>query len=370
MWTLARDITSATRSDRDARVPWAVDPLTRTVYVRSMTDHLVPREATLLRNACAERDGHVDPNALSVEGRAIYPLLTALDADAAAAALRRLPPLLQERLTTMSPLTYLADVHAPLLVILHDRGDAVIPVGESRQLHAALAGRPGVRYTELGFRHLSPFGMAPFRLVRELAKFYRAIYPVFRCAATRSGVTVRPRLSGPGGERVGSDSTSSMLATVRQATTIGHPIARDALSPPPYGACWTSWQRGTNPGRIAREHPSHQSRLRNAVGKERRSHEPSTRGHLPNSRLAPVSMRSSDGSRRECCPSFGSPLGFIGYEAIETTNGYFISLSTWASAEQAEQAAAAAGPWARENLSFLVTLAENLVGEYLFSYTA
>ena len=183
MWTLARDIASATRPDgAGGREPWAVDPLTRKVYVRSLTDHLEASEAALLRDACMEPGGRVDREALSDDGRAVYPLLTDLEADEADAALRRLPLAMRERLTAMSPVTYLADVHAPLLVLLHDRGDAVIPVSESRQLRSALAGRPGVRYTELGFAHLSPAGVAPVRLVRELAKFYRAIYPVFRRA--------------------------------------------------------------------------------------------------------------------------------------------------------------------------------------------
>ncbi len=187
MWTLARDIASATRPCGAGREPWVVDPLTRTVFVRSLTDHLATSEAALLRDACMERGGLVDQDALSQEGRLVCPLLTALDADAADAALRRLPPALQGRLTAMSPLAYLADAHAPLLVFLHDRGDAVVPVGESRQLQSALAGRAGVRYTELGFQHLSPYGMAPLRLVRELGKFYRAVYPVFRRAVAARG---------------------------------------------------------------------------------------------------------------------------------------------------------------------------------------
>jgi hypothetical protein len=182
MWTLARDIASATRPGGAGRAPWPVDPRTRKVYVRSMTDLLEAREATLLRDACAERGGRVDREARSPEGRAVYPLLTAPGVDEAAAALRRLPPALQERLTAMSPLAYLADVRAPPLVVLHDRGDAVIPVSESRQLRAALAGRPGVRYTALGFRHLRPCGASPARLARELGRFYLAVYPVFRRA--------------------------------------------------------------------------------------------------------------------------------------------------------------------------------------------
>lgn len=179
MWTLARDIASASRPGAGGREPWPVDQLTRRVYIRSLTNQLAPREAALLREACAEPGGRVDPDTLSADGRAIYPLLTLLDADAAEIALRRLPSTVQARLTAMSPVTYLADVQAPLLVFLHDRGDMVIPVSESRQLQAALAGRPGVRYTELGFQHLNPDGVAPVRLMRELGKFYRAIYPVF-----------------------------------------------------------------------------------------------------------------------------------------------------------------------------------------------
>ena len=38
------------------------------------------------------------------------------------------------------PLHYLRDIRAPLIVLLHDRDDPVIPVGESRRLRDALAG--------------------------------------------------------------------------------------------------------------------------------------------------------------------------------------------------------------------------------------
>jgi hypothetical protein len=182
MWTLARDIASATRLVGTAREPWPVDPLTRTVYVRSMTDLLEPGEAEHLRQACAEPGGRADQEALSEAGRAVYPLLTALDVDDAEAALKQLPQAMQERLNAMSPVNYLDDIRAPLLVILHDRGDVVIPVAESRRLQAALVGRAGVRYTELAFQHLNPYGVSPFRLARELVKFYLAIYPLFRQA--------------------------------------------------------------------------------------------------------------------------------------------------------------------------------------------
>lgn len=72
----------------------------------------------------------------------------------------------------------------------------------------------------------------------------------------------------------------------------------------------------------------------------------------------------------EMLPIFRQSPGFLGYEGVKTANGYFLSLSTWASQEQADAALATGGAWSLENLSFLVTLADNYVGEYLFSYAA
>src|SRR5262245_44069735 len=107
MWTLARDIASASRCRDGLREPWAVDPLTRKVYVHSLTALLEPGEARRLRDACAERHGPPDDPAVSEAGRAVLALLTALDPDEAEEALRRLPEALRERLTALSPATYL-----------------------------------------------------------------------------------------------------------------------------------------------------------------------------------------------------------------------------------------------------------------------
>ena len=61
----------------------------------------------------------------------------------------------------------------------------MIPVGESRRLGSALEGHTGVHYTELQFQHLDPVKakLPMSRLVRELGKFFVAIYPLFRQAA-------------------------------------------------------------------------------------------------------------------------------------------------------------------------------------------
>jgi hypothetical protein len=100
-------------------------------------------------------------------------------------ALHRLPPAMQERLASLSPMSYLKDIHAPLIVFGHDRDDLVIPVSESRRLWSALSGRAGVHYTEFAmFQHADPTKrkLPPFRFVRELAKFYLYVYPMFRQA--------------------------------------------------------------------------------------------------------------------------------------------------------------------------------------------
>jgi len=184
MWTFALDIASATRSCGDGREPWRVDPLTRKVFVHSVIALLEPGEAERFRSAFVYESGHLDNRGLSADGQAIYSLLTALDEDQAETALHRLPQAIQERLAALSPLDYLKDIHAPLIVLLHDRGDQVVPVGESRRLCSALAGHAGVHYTEMMFQHLDPLkGKLPLlRLARELGKFFLAVYPLFRQA--------------------------------------------------------------------------------------------------------------------------------------------------------------------------------------------
>lgn len=184
MWTLARDIASRTRSDGGSLEPWPVDPLTREVFVRSVTDMLVPPESDSLRGAYAS-GGAVDPAGLSADGRAVHTLLTAPDRDAAAAALRQLPRAMRDRLDAMSPLHHVDDINAALILVGHDRDDLVIPVGESRRLASALSGRAGAEYTEYAmFQHADPTKrkLSPLRLVRELHRFYLSLYPMFRQA--------------------------------------------------------------------------------------------------------------------------------------------------------------------------------------------
>jgi dipeptidyl aminopeptidase/acylaminoacyl peptidase len=184
LWTFARDVASGTRSSELGREPWEVDPLTYKVFVHSMTTLLEPAEAAWFREAFVKRGATPAGHDLSADGRAVYSLLTARDENEAEYALKNLPAILQEQLSALSPMNYLKDIRAPLMVLLHDRGDQVIPVGESRRFYSALDGRGGVHYTEMQFQHLDPVKarLPLLRLARELGRFFRAVYPLFEQA--------------------------------------------------------------------------------------------------------------------------------------------------------------------------------------------
>jgi dipeptidyl aminopeptidase/acylaminoacyl peptidase len=184
LWTFARDVASATTSGDEGRRPWRVDQLTRKVFVHSVTSGLEPEEAARIRAAFAGERRDFDARGLSAQGQQVVSLLSAASVDDAEAVLQRLPLPMRERLDALSPINYLRDIHAPLILLLHDRGDQVIPVGESRRLCSALGARAGLHYTEMQFQHLDPVKGHPpwYRLVGELGKFFLAVLPMFRQA--------------------------------------------------------------------------------------------------------------------------------------------------------------------------------------------
>jgi hypothetical protein len=183
MWTLARDIASASWLREGIRERWEVDPLSRKVYVHSMTAVLDAEEATKLREAFADPTGQLDSSELSELGQVIAPLLVEMSSEQAESEFSRLPPELQARFDAMSPMSYLEDLEAPLISLMHDRDDPVIPPSESEALRDALADRPGLRYTEfIMFKHLDPtkVQLHLLPLLRELGRFVLALYPTFR----------------------------------------------------------------------------------------------------------------------------------------------------------------------------------------------
>jgi hypothetical protein len=189
MWTFARDIASDTKNVGAGRERWEVDPLTRTVFVRTLTADLEPSEAKRLREAFADRSGHTDMSTLSTAARRFVPMLGELCPDQAEQVLQELPQSVRSRLDTMLPISYADAVRSPLVVICHDVDDPVIPVSESRDLVQALTLHRGVHHVEFTmFKHLDPSGVQLPRvtLLRELLKFYRALYMIVRQSRRRA----------------------------------------------------------------------------------------------------------------------------------------------------------------------------------------
>jgi dienelactone hydrolase len=182
MYTFAPDIASASRSGEEGREPWKVDQLTRKVFVHSLAAWLEADEAERIRSAFTIPGGDIDNTNLSADGHAVYALLTAKDEVQATLALNHLPVRMREQLSALSPMNYLENIQASQVILLHDRGDQVIPVGETRRLFSAFDGHAGVHFTEMQFSHLDPVkGKLPLpHLVWELGKFFFAVYPLFR----------------------------------------------------------------------------------------------------------------------------------------------------------------------------------------------
>jgi dienelactone hydrolase len=188
MRSLVRDIASATMPLDGAPTAWPVDPLTRAVFVRTLTSHLPADEAASIRAVSAEQGWWSHPANLSAEARTIARLLTTLDPASAQRAVDALPAETQALLDSMSPEAHACDISAPLIVLAHDRNDVVIPITQSRALLAALEGRPGVHFTEFRmFKHMDPAGvrLSPLALAHELLAFLVMLQPIFRLGGKR-----------------------------------------------------------------------------------------------------------------------------------------------------------------------------------------
>ncbi len=178
--TLLLDAASSTTIKEKTRGHWNVDPLTRKVLVRCLTEDLGPSESRMLREAFSAPEHPPAAERLSRDATTICSLLSHPDVEEARELMRRMPDGLLHRLDAMSPARCVKDIHAPLVLLLHDVGDTVIPVGESRQLHSSLQDYGNARYRELNFQHLDPSKLPVRRLFIELIRFCKALYPLFQ----------------------------------------------------------------------------------------------------------------------------------------------------------------------------------------------
>ena len=113
-------------------------------------------------------------------------LLDGTDPAEAERLLNRMPADFLEELDGISPRNHI-DNYRNRLLIMHDVGDPLIPVGESRRLVENLRGqgRPDLRYTETEiFEHVRPGAdLQLWPLVKGASKLYAHMYGVLRIAA-------------------------------------------------------------------------------------------------------------------------------------------------------------------------------------------
>jgi len=69
-------------------------------------------------------------------------------------------------------------------------------------------------------------------------------------------------------------------------------------------------------------------------------------------------------------PLYQAQPGFLAYDLIQTSAEEAISVSTWASAEQAEQADGAVAGWLRANLGHAIVSADRRMGDVIAAASA
>ena len=171
--------------------PWAIDPLTRRVFVNELIEVVSdPDERQFLTrrfvdNAAGDDDAAA-PAVWSEQGNLSRRILAGTTPEQAAELFDQMPESFRQGLAAISPSVHLSQVRAKLL-IMHDVGDPLIPVGESRRLVQALraSGRPAARYTETAiFDHVRPGSSGNlWELAKGAAQLYRHLYGIIRLAA-------------------------------------------------------------------------------------------------------------------------------------------------------------------------------------------
>ena len=182
-------IASNSRISQGKAEPWAVDLLTRRVFTNEMLELVTdPQERELLERRFLREEPAVNEESpqLSEQAEIARQLLEGATPEQAANLLAQLPADFRRKLEEISPSNHLGQVKAKLL-IMHDVGDSLIPVEESRRLVATLReeNRRDLRYTETEiFEHVRPgSSLRPWALAKGASKLYLHMYGILRLAA-------------------------------------------------------------------------------------------------------------------------------------------------------------------------------------------
>ena len=175
--------------DGAAVAGWEVDPLTRRVFINEITEN-VPDAARreMLRSAAMAGASLPVPAASPPEDVVLALLGDGLTLADARNSYAQLPDAYHQQAKAVSPSAHIPGLHPDTaILVMHDRGDLLIPVGESRRLANALQQRPiaaPVRYTETDiFRHVRPDSETDLpALIRGAVQLFRHTYWVIDLA--------------------------------------------------------------------------------------------------------------------------------------------------------------------------------------------
>ncbi len=183
---LLLQIGSRSRFQDDGNLTWQPDQLTLRVFANELIETLeneADRQAMSGVFLTGSASSESELNGLSEPAVRVRRLLEGTTLEDAQEIYRRLPEGFRQSMDRISPRNHLDGLKAKPIV-MHTVTDQLIPVGESRRLNRAFAGREGLRYTEFqGFDHVRPTGGSLWRTAAEGLKLYRHMYTIIREAS-------------------------------------------------------------------------------------------------------------------------------------------------------------------------------------------
>ena len=180
-------VASRSRFFEGQQEPWEVDRLTWLIFANELIESLDdPMERELFNRRFLQGEDVSEEELADASGQAqtVRRLLTGTTLEEAETLFQDLPGGLRGDLQQISPSAHISGLKARLM-IMHDRGDRLIPAAESRRLVQALEGRGNFRYTETEvFEHVRPGSdSGTWALISEAFKLYRHMYGIVRVAA-------------------------------------------------------------------------------------------------------------------------------------------------------------------------------------------
>lgn len=179
-------VASRSRFFEGQQEPWEVDRLTWLIFANELIESLDdPMERDLFNRRFLQGEDVSEKELAdaSRQAQTVRRLLEGTTLAEAETLFQDLPVGLRSDLQRISPSAHISGLKARLM-IMHDRGDRLIPAEESRRLVQALAGRGDFRYTETKiFDHVRPGSESgTWALISEALKLYRHMYGIVRVA--------------------------------------------------------------------------------------------------------------------------------------------------------------------------------------------